>query len=145
MTDEIVTLDRVVLRSGTATREEATAEAVGLLVATGAVTSDYLDAVLQREQEMSTHMGNGLAVPHGTTAAKDTVLASGLAVVRYDTDVDWGGAPVRFVVAIAGRGDEHLHMLARIAVLFSDTSTVERLQAAPTARDLHALLVAAEA
>ncbi|WP_243232457.1 PTS sugar transporter subunit IIA [Microbacterium sp. CIAB417] len=136
----VLTPDRVRIHAGTATQDAALQEATDLLVAAGAVTPAYLDAMRQREQTVSTFMGNGLAIPHGTNDAKDAILASALSVVRYDGGVDWAGDPVTFVIGIAGVGDEHLEILSRIAILFSEEDDVARLSAAQTPEDLYALL-----
>lgn len=142
MTADVLGLDHVLIRPGTVTQAQAIAEAAARLESVGAVTGDYLAAMLERERTVSTYMGNELAIPHGTSAAKGTVQRSAVVVLRYDGGVDWDGETVRFVIGIAGRGDEHLELLARIAVLFSDQDDVERLKAVPTSVELHAMLAA---
>lgn len=136
----VLTPEQVRIRPGGATRDEALQEATDILVAAGAVTPAYVDAMRQREETVSTFMGNGLAIPHGTNDAKDTILASALSVVRYDGGVDWAGDPATFVIGIAGVGDEHLEILSRIAILFSEEDDVARLSAAQTPEELYALL-----
>ena len=128
MAREVLSLGQVRIHSGSATREEAMKEAADILEAAGAVTSAYFDAMQQREQTVSTYMGNELAIPHGTNETKHTILDSALSVVRYDGGVDWGGEPVTFVVGIAGKGDEHLEILSQIAILFSDEDDVAQAQ-----------------
>lgn len=142
MSGEVLNIGQVRIHSGSATTEEAMREAADMLEAAGAVTSEYYDAMLQRERTVSTYMGNELAIPHGTNETKDAILASALAVIRYDGGVDWGGEPVRFVIGIAGRGDEHLEILSQIALLFSDEDEVEKLKAASTPEELFAMLSA---
>lgn len=137
---DVLTIGQVRIHAGTATREQAMREAADILEAAGAVTGDYFDAIQQREQTVSTYMGNELAIPHGTNETKDAILASALSVVRYDGGVDWDGEPVTFVIGIAGRGDEHLEILSQIAILFSDEDEVARLKSANTPEDLFALL-----
>ena len=132
MARDVLSLGQVRIHSGSATREEAMKEAADILEAAGAVTSAYFDAMQQREETVSTYMGNELAIPHGTNETKHTILDSALSVVRYDGGVDWGGEPVTFVVGIAGKGDEHLEILSQIAILFSDEDEVEKLKAAQT-------------
>ncbi|WP_460797581.1 PTS sugar transporter subunit IIA [Microbacterium sp. GXF0217] len=136
----VLTLGQVRIHSGSATREAALQEATDILVAAGAVTPAYVDAMRQREETVSTFMGNGLAIPHGTNDAKDAILASALSVVRYDGGVDWAGDEATFVIGIAGIGDEHLEILSRIAILFSEEDDVARLAAAQTPDELYALL-----
>ena len=134
MARDVLSLGQVRIHSGSATREEAMKEAADILEAAGAVTSAYFDAMQQREETVSTYMGNELAIPHGTNETKHTILDSALSVVRYDGGVDWGGEPVTFVVGIAGKGDEHLEILSQIAILFSDEDEVENLKRAQHAR-----------
>lgn len=138
----VLTLDQVRIHPGSSTQQEALQEATDILVAAGAVTPAYVDAMRQREETVSTYMGNGLAIPHGTNDTKDAILGSALSVVRYDGGVDWAGEPATFVVGIAGRGDEHLEILSQIAILFSDEDDVARLNAAQTPDELFALLSA---
>ncbi|GAB3043648.1 PTS sugar transporter subunit IIA [Sediminivirga luteola] len=142
MAGEILGIEQVRIHPGSATQEEAMAEAAGLLQAAGAVTGDYLEAMRQREVTAPTYMGNELAIPHGTNEAKEAILSSALSVVRYDGGVDWGGNPVTFVVGIAGVGDEHLEILSRIALLFSEEDEVAKLKAAGSAEELLQLLSA---
>ena len=115
-------------------------EATDLLVAAGAVTPAYYDAMQDRERTVSTFMGNGLAIPHGTNETKSAILDSALSFVRYDGGIDWDGEHVTFVVGIAGKGDEHLEILSQIALLFSEDEDVARLKAAQTPEDLFRLL-----
>ncbi|MGO1256432.1 PTS mannitol transporter subunit IICBA [Microbacterium gubbeenense] len=138
---EVLKPEYVKIHSGSVTRDEALQEASGILEAAGAVTGDYFQAMKDREQTVSTFMGNGLAIPHGTDAAKDAVLGSALAVIRYDGGVDWGdGDTATFVVGIAGKGDAHLEILQSVAIQFGDDDTVARLKAAETEDELYTLL-----
>lgn len=138
----VLTIGQVRIHSGSVAQDEALQEATDILVAAGAVTPAYVDAMKQREETVSTYMGNGLAIPHGTNETKETILASGLSVVRYDGGVDWAGEQATFVIGIAGRGDEHLEILSQIAILFSDEDDVAKLNAAETPDELFALLSA---
>lgn len=138
----VLSIGQVRIHSGSATQDEALQEATDILVAAGAVTPAYVDAMRQREETVSTFMGNGLAIPHGTNETKEAILDSGLSVVRYDGGVDWAGEQATFVIGIAGRGDEHLEILSQIAILFSDEDDVAKLNAAQTPDELFALLSA---
>lgn len=143
MSRDVLSPGHVRIHSGSATREEAMREAADILESAGAVTSAYFDAMQQREETVSTYMGNELAIPHGTNETKAAILESALSVVRYDGGVDWGGEPVTFVIGIAGKGDEHLEILSQIAILFSDEDEVENLKRAQSAEELYRLVAAA--
>ena len=137
---DVLGREAIVLGGSARTRDEAITEAGRLLVESGAVDQAYVDAMHERETSVSTFMGNGLAIPHRTNEAKDALLASALSVVRYDGGVDWDGEQARFVIGIAGVGDEHRDILSRIAILFSEEDDVARLEAAGTPDGVFALL-----
>ncbi len=128
--------------SGTATtRDEAIKEAGDILVAAGAVTTAYVDAMFEREKSVSTYMGNFLAIPHGTNEAKEEILASALSVVRYATPIDWAGkGEVRFAIGIAGLNNGHLEILSKVAIFFSDIDEVNKLIAAGSVEEMYELL-----
>ncbi len=140
MTDNILTSENVVAAGSATTKEGAIREAGELLVSAGAVTPAYVDAMLEREASVSTYMGNFLAIPHGTNEAKDAISRSALSLVRYATPIDWDGDEVRFAVGIAGLNNEHLDILSKIAVVFSDEDEVQKLIDAADANELFALL-----
>jgi PTS system mannitol-specific IIC component len=121
-------------------RAAAIQQAGELLVAAGAVESSYVQAMHERETSVSTYMGNLLAIPHGTNEAKSAIRRSAISFVRFPRGVDWNGSEVRFVIGIAGAGDDHLALLARIAEVFSDQSQVARLEQARTEDDVLAVL-----
>ncbi len=132
MSGNVLELDQINLNGSATTPEEAIEEAGRILVASGAVTSEYVQFMHEREALVSTYMGNFLAIPHGTNEGKDTILASALSFVRYDQPIDWGGNEVRFVVGIAGKDGGHMDVLSRIAIIFSEDDQVAELLAAPT-------------
>ncbi len=138
---EILTLSQIKVPGTATTRDEAIAEAGQILVDAGAVTPAYIDAMFEREKSVSTFMGNGLAIPHGTNEAKESIKTSALSVVRYDEPIDWGGkGEARFVVGIAGVNNGHLAILSKIAIVFSDMDEVDRLIAAGSAEEVYELL-----
>ena len=136
----VLELAQINLDGSAASPDEAIDQAGNLLVQAGAVSPDYVQFMHDRESMMSTYMGNYLAIPHGTNEGKDTILASGLSFVRYDTPIDWGGNEVRFVVGIAGKDGGHMDVLSKIALVFSDTEQVDALLTAKTPHDVLALL-----
>ena len=137
---KVLELPQIDLHGTATTLSEAIDEAGRILVATGAVTAEYPRYMHDREDLVSTYMGNFLAIPHGTNEGKDTVLDSALSFVRYDDPIDWGGNPVRFVVGIAGKDGGHMDVLSSIALIFSDEEQVDRLLVAETPEEVLSLL-----
>jgi len=137
----VLALDSIVLEGRATTRDAAIEEAGQLLVAEGAVPDAYVLAMHDRERSVSTYMGNGLAIPHGTDEAKRLVLRTAISYVRYPSTVTWDGERrAEFVVAVAGTGDDHLRVLSRLAKIFVDPEQVEQLRLAQTPEQVHALL-----
>jgi len=140
VTQSILEPRNVVAAGAATTRDEAIREAGALLVESGAVRDDYIESMYAREASVSTYMGNFLAIPHGTNEAKEFILRSSLSFVRYVDPIDWGGQEVRFAVGIAGLNNEHLQILSKIAIIFSDGDEVQRLIHADSAAEIYALL-----
>ena len=137
---DVLTLSQIKVPGTARTKDEAIREAGGILVDVDAVTTDYIDAMFEREQSISTYMGNYLAIPHGTNESKESIKRSALSVIRYDEPIDWDGNEVRFALGIAGYQGGHMDILSRIAIVFSDTDEVDRLLAAKSAQELFDLL-----
>jgi len=136
--------ESIVLDGTARTRDDAITEAGRLLVAAGAAEPAYVEAMHEREASVSTFMGNGLAIPHGTNEAKTAIRRTGISFVRYPEPIDWNGKPAEFVVGIAGAGDDHMALLTRIAHVFLDKDRVAQLRAATTAEEIQAVLNAGE-
>ena len=139
---DVLALDSIRLDGTARTRDDAITEAGELLVASGAVDAAYIASMHEREASVSTHMGNGLSIPHGTNEAKALIQRSAMSFVRYAAPVDWKGKPTTFVIGIAGAGDDHLALLQKIAQVFLDKSKVAALEAASTPEQVRDILVA---
>lgn len=110
-------------------KEDVIREVGQMLVDSGYVGAGYIDAMLKRETTFSTNMGNAIALPHGVEEAKGEIKASGIAVMTFPEGTDWGTGDVKLVVGIAGVGEEHLTILANIAMKLSTPEDVDRLVA----------------
>lgn len=107
------------------TKDEVIREMVGIVLANGRdlVEGDVLDAVFQRETQMSTGMKNGIAIPH---AKVDSVTRLHAAVAVSAKPVDFeslDGLPARiFVMTISptAQTGPHLQFLAEVSALLAD-------------------------
>jgi PTS system mannitol-specific IIA component len=137
---EIVTKELIIASGAATTRDEAIREAGNLLLKADAVTPAYVEAMQERERSISTYMGSYLAIPHGTNEAKQAIRHSAVSLVRYANSIDWDGNEVRIVVGIAGVDNEHLGILSKIAVIFSDEDEAQKMLDATTVDELYQLL-----
>ena len=84
---ELFSNDNIFLNVSVGSQDEAIEKAGRALVDSGSVNEAYIQAMKEREQLVSTFMGNGLAIPHGTDEAKGDVLASGLTLLQIPEGV----------------------------------------------------------
>ena len=68
-----------------------------------------------------------MAIPHGTSEAKDKVKSSGISVLQYPEGVDFEDEKAYLVIGIAGKGDEHLDLLAKVSGALEDEDTLQYL------------------
>jgi PTS system mannitol-specific IIC component len=136
---DILVAGSVILAGTATTRDAAIDEAGRLLLERGAVDQDYIAAMHEREESVSTYMGSFLAIPHGTNAAKDHIIKSAVTVIRYPDGIDWNGKQVKFVVGVAGINNEHLHILSSIAKVFTNKAQVAQLEEATSVEEVLAL------
>ncbi len=109
-------------------KEEAIQAAGEMLVKLGYVDETYIDAMQEREKLVSTYIGMGVAIPHGTTQAKGTVKKTGIVFFQYPEGVDFGAEKAQLVFGIAGIGDEHLDLLSKLCTLLEDPARLETLK-----------------
>jgi len=118
----------------------AVRQAGALLVELGAVEPAYADAMLERERSVSTYIGAGVAIPHGTDAARVLVRRTALGVLAFPDGVDWDGERVLLCVAIAASGEEHVQVLSGLASVLMEPDQAERLRTTTDPDEVLALL-----
>src|SRR5699024_4437098 len=92
------------------------------------VKKAYVKKMLEREKLTSTFMGNHVAIPHGTEDAKKAVKETGLSIVTVPEGVDFGeGNIAKILIGIAGKGDEHLEILSKIALVCSEEENIQKI------------------
>lgn len=110
------------------TKEEAIRAAGRLLVEQGCVDDSYIDAMLEREELVTTYIGMGIAIPHGTAAQKARVKKSGIVVLQYPEGTPFGEEKANLVFGIAGVGEEHIDLLSNICSVLEDDALMEQLK-----------------
>ncbi|MGO0061888.1 PTS sugar transporter subunit IIA [Brevibacillus fluminis] len=140
MSTTVLTTEKIMLNASVATKTEAIRLAGELLVKAGHVTEAYVEKMLEREQLLTTYIGSGVAIPHGTNESKQEIQSTGISVVQIPHGVDFGeGNTAYLVIGIAAVGDEHLEILSNIAIICSEEENVKRVIEATRAEDIIAL------
>jgi len=137
MIQTVLPTENVLLKVEAKTSEEAIRLAGSVLVKNGFVEESYIEKMIEREQSLTTYMGNFIAIPHGTEESKEEVISSGISILQIPDGVDFGnGNIVKVVFGIAGKNNEHLDLLSQIAILCSEEENVHKLIAASSKEEL---------
>ena len=134
----------ITLDATASSKEDAIQQAGEALLSAGAIDASYIDAMQEREKSVSTFVGEGVAIPHGTLAGKDSVKQDALVLRRYPATVDWDGNPVTIVIGIAAKGNGHIGILSALASILMEPEKAETLRNATSAADVYELLASEE-
>ncbi|WP_343083591.1 PTS fructose transporter subunit IIABC [Blautia producta] len=114
-------------------KEEALDQVVALMAESGKINDEeaYRKQVYAREEESTTGIGEGIAIPHGKC---DAVDRPGLAAMVVKDGVDFDaldGEPVTLIFLIAAPNTEdnvHLDVLSKLSVLMMDEEFSDSLR-----------------
>lgn len=117
---EVLKKSSILVNQSTESKEAAIKKAGTLLVESGHVDVAYINGMYDREKEVSTFLGMGVAIPHGTNEAKVLIKQSGISITLYPEGADYDGNKVYLVIGIAGLGDDHLEILMKVAEILEE-------------------------
>lgn len=133
---DLLSKDAIELNTDVASKEEAIDKLVLLHNTAGNLNDkeEYKKAILAREEQGTTAIGEGIAVPHAKT---DAVKKPSLSVITVKNGVDYGApdgkvSDVIFMIAAHSDGDVHLEILSHLMVMLMDADFVEKLRKATT-------------
>nr|WP_158295350.1 PfkB family carbohydrate kinase [Stutzerimonas nosocomialis] len=125
------------MRQYAADKSAALALMADTLVADGLVAPGYLQGLRAREDQGSTYLGQGIAIPHGTPQTRDQVHATGVRLLQFPDGVDWGdGHRVYLAIGIAARSDEHLRLLQLLTRALGEADMSDALKSAERAETI---------
>lgn len=128
------------------TKEEVLKEIAKKALEVNVVSSadEYFEGLLERENEVTTGFGNGIAIPH---ARVDAVLKPALLVAKLNNKIDWKALddnPVELILTIAmpstNEGNLHLKILAELSRKLMHEEFVNKLLSSATENDLYNVL-----
>ena len=146
---DLLKTEAIMLGVSAPSKEEAIRTLVSLHEGAGnlADAAAYTEAILAREAQGSTAIGEGIAVPH---AKSDSVKAPGLSAITVPGGVDYGapdGKPsdLLFMIAAPLDGDLHLEILSRMMVMLMEPDFCAALRAAKTPEEFREIIDRKEA
>ncbi len=124
----VLSVERIRLGGTAVDKQDAIRQAGQLLVSSGCVEAGYIDGMLAREETMSTYLGNGVSIPHGTFDNKAQIRQTGISVLQLPAGVEWeDGEKAYLVIGIAASSDEHVGVLSSLAEVIEDEDTTQLL------------------
>lgn len=122
---DILRKDGVLIGLESVDKEKAIGEVAAHLEKLGYVGKGYGKYMQEREKVSTTYIGNYVAIPHGTVEGKKEVLKSGIVILQYPNGIDFGnGNKAYFLIGIAGKNDEHVEIISKIADVIEDEDEV---------------------
>ena len=137
---ELLAAESIHLDGTARSRDDAIRQAGHALLDVGAIDAEYIDAMIDRENAVSTYVGEGVAIPHGTRSGKHSVKRDALSLVRFPDGVDWDGHDVRLAFGIAAKGGGHIALLSRLATVLLEPGKAAALAQATTVEQITVLL-----
>lgn len=117
-------------------KEEAIIRAGELLFNNGYTKYEYIDSMLERENIISTYIGLGIAIPHGTESGKSEVEKAGIIVLQYPKGIKFGTQTAYLLIAVEAKHDEHLEIISSIAKSLEDIELIEKIKTTTNPKDI---------
>ena len=143
-TTELLRKDIMIMDLQATTKEAVIDEMIRSLHKNGVVqdAEEFKEAILNREAQSSTGLGDGIAMPHAKTKAVNepaVLFAKSTKGVEYES-LDGQPAYLFFMIAVPeGANDTHLQTLASLSKLLIDPDFVGQLKQANSPDEVHQL------
>ena len=145
---DLLKRDAIELNTSVASKDEAIDKLVLLHDAVGnlADVDTYKQSILAREEQGTTAIGEGIAVPH---AKSDSVKVPGLSAITVPAGVDYNApdgkaSDILFMIAAPMDGDMHLEILSRLMVMLMEPEFCNALREAKTPEEFLSIIDAKE-
>ncbi|SJM70474.1 PTS sugar transporter subunit IIA [Gulosibacter sp. 10] len=145
MTHDVLPESAIAFKAGAADWRDAVRASGDLLVASGATTDEYTDAMIAAVEELGPYMviAPGFALAHARPS--EAVRRTGLSWVTLAEPVEFGSAsndPVDLVVGLASRDhDAHIQVMSKLAGVLANADTLARLRASTDPAEIRAALL----
>lgn len=145
---DVIRTETITLREPPARKRRCIEFLVDVAAAAGHVTDvdAAVDAVMEREAQVPTGVGEGIAIPHAKTNAVDrptVVFARSSEGVDFDAPDDEPATLLFLLLVPADRAEDHLWILSALSRSLVHESTRRRLRSAESAEAVRAVLLEA--
>ncbi|EDU3717473.1 PTS sugar transporter subunit IIA [Salmonella enterica subsp. diarizonae] len=127
--NNIFTPDNIILNAQAKDKFDAIRITGNILKENGYITDEYIKRMIVREEIVSTYLGNGLAIPHGTDGSDCEIIKTGISLVQFPDGVDFGDGNTAYItIGIAGKEAEHMDLLNKIDLICIEEDNVQTLR-----------------
>nr|WP_106786744.1 PTS sugar transporter subunit IIA [Brochothrix thermosphacta] len=105
----------------------------------------FIADVMQREEEVLTGLGEGIAIPHGKSEGVQTTT---IAIGKLSNGLEWGSLddqPVHVIILFAVKNTDattmHIKLLQKVAIMLADNNFLTSLREANTADEIYELIL----
>ncbi|MFI3618660.1 PTS sugar transporter subunit IIA [Enterococcus avium] len=137
---QVFPLENIKLNISLSDKEEAIRAAGKVLLDNDYVEPEYINSMLQREEVVSTYIGSHVAIPHGVDGSQQYIKHSGISFIQVPQGVSFGpDKEAKLLIGIAGKNDEHLEILSKIAGLLGEEENIDKLVNAQSEKEISEL------
>lgn len=135
-------IEDISIINGFYTKQDAIKAVSENMIKAGLVKPDYTQSMFDRDLQISTFLGNGIAIPHGTTDKRDSVIQTGLKTIYYPDGINWDedNNIAYVVIGIAAKSNEHLDILRQLTRAVIAEDTLARIQSVKKPEELLTIL-----
>lgn len=130
----------IVLNASFADKREAINACADLLIRRGYADESYRQDMFDRDADVSVYIGNGVALPHGLASSKQSIKTSGICFVQVPKGVDFDGKTAYLLVGVAGKGEEHVELLGKIATILCEEENLSALKKTTSKKEVLKIL-----
>ncbi|POP45205.1 PTS mannitol transporter subunit IIA [Superficieibacter electus] len=135
--NDIFSIKNIVLNANADDKFAAIVLTGDVLKQNGYITERYIERMKLREEIVSTYLGNGIAIPHGTDGSDCEIIKTGISLVQFPNGVDFGDGNTAYItIGIAGKEGEHMDLLNKIALICIEEENVMALRNATSSEQI---------
>lgn len=109
--------------------------------AKGYISQDCIAFLNEREQQVSTFLGNGITLPHLPKSANHIIVKTGVEIFQFPDGVIWDRSNVMFIaIGVIAKEKEHIDVLKDVASIFSDEIIANALSLISNKKDFLRIL-----
>lgn len=140
MEQGVFTTDNIILNASFDNKYDAIKACGQILVDQGYCLDSYIDDMLERDRTACVYIGEGVAIPHGLYDSDDKIIKSGISFLQVPNGVPFENGTAYLLIGIAGKNDQHMEILSKIALVCCEKKNIEILKKSTDKNEVYRIL-----